>query len=596
MSEADSHFLGVESSVTGRAWVERPMSHRTALAISQRHNLPELLGRVLAARGVDIDGADAFLAPTLRELMPAAASMADLHKGAARLADAIVSGEAIGLIGDYDVDGITSSAAFTRFIGAMGGTLTVHIPNRLDEGYGPNTTTLNRFHEAGITLVVTVDCGISAHEPLDAAHALGLDVIIVDHHQAGEELPRAHAVINPNRRDDISGQGQLAAIGVSFVLLAAVRKELRQRGREVEGFDLLELLDLAALGTICDVVPLTGLNRALVAQGFKVMAQRGNIGLSALGDASRLNRKPDTHAAGFVLGPRINAAGRLGHADIALELLTTSDRSRAANISQELEVLNKQRQAIEAETFDNALAQGEAALGASADLPVLVVTGEEWHPGVLGLVAGRLKERFNTPAIAVGFARDRERPGQGSGRSIPGVDLGAAIRDALEAGHIVKGGGHAMAAGLTIERQNLGAFRAFLEDRLRDDMANDRAAGPHLSIDGALSARGASIELLEMLERAGPFGIGNPSPRFAFPAHRITYGDIAGRDHVRCTIVSADGAKLSCIAFRTIGTPLGEMLLTERDHPVHVTGRLSINDWGGKRTPQLMIDDAAVAQ
>jgi single-stranded-DNA-specific exonuclease len=594
VSAPEEYFLGVEKSVSGRAWRERPMAHRTALAISQRHGLPELLGRVLAARNVEIDDAEGFLNPTLRALMPAAAGIRDLDRGAERLADAILGGEHIGVIGDYDVDGTCSAAAMHRFVTSLGGKLTVHIPNRLDEGYGPNAATLQRFHEAGVSLVVTVDCGIAAHEPLGGARDLGMDVIVVDHHQASETLPAAHAVINPNRLDDVSGQGQLAAAGVTFVLLASVRKTLRERGHGETGLDLLELLDLVALATVCDVVPLTGLNRALVCQGLKVMARRRNVGITALGDAAGLKRRPDTHALGFVLGPRINAAGRLGHADLAFELLVTEDRSRAARIALELETLNRQRQTIEARTFDLAFAQGEAALGEGAALPVLIVSGERWHPGVLGLVAGRLKERFHVPAIALGF--DADGKGQGSGRSVAGVDLGSAVRDALEAGLLVKGGGHAMAAGLTIDKTRLGDFRAFMEERLRAQSGAVMARGPSLSIDGALSARGANFELIELLEHAGPYGIGNPHPRFVLPAHKVAYGDLAGREHVRCALVAPDGARISGIAFRALGAPLGELLLSERDRPLHLAGRLNVNDWNGSRTVQLMIDDAVLAQ
>ena len=591
------HFLDVERSVTGRAWRERLKDVRAAQAISQRYDLPDILGRVLAARQVPVDHVEPFMAPTLRDLMPGALTMCDLETGAKRLAGAITSGQRIGVIGDYDVDGLSSSALFKRFLTHVGVEPVIHIPHRLDEGYGPNVETLERFKAQGVELALTVDCGIGAHDPLARARDLGIEVIIVDHHQAGQHLPEAVAVINPNRLDDLSDQGQLCAAGVCFVLLARTHTELKSSGfyaaRSIDEPDLLQWLDLVALATICDVVPLTGLNRALATQGFKVMARRANTGLAALADAAGLRRKPDVHAAGFVLGPRINAAGRLGFAELALELLSTEDRSRASAISQELETLNKQRQAIELRTFDQAILQGEEAIGKARETPALVVTGDGWHAGVLGLVASRLKERFGRPALAVGF--DESGVGQGSGRSIPGVDLGGAIRDAVSLGHLVKGGGHAMAAGVTLERGRLGAFRAFLEERLGDEV-RQAFADSALSIDGALSAGGATIALIELLERAGPYGIGNPTPRFVFPSHRIAYADLAGQEHVRCTLMAGDKSRISAIAFRALGSPLGELLLERGGAPVHLAGRLSINDWGGKRTAQLMIDDAAPAK
>lgn len=590
------YFLDVTCSVTGQAWRNRLTDHRGAQAISQKYDLPDILGRVLAARGVAQDAVEAFLSPTLRDLMPAASTMCDLNEGAARIADAIVTGEKIGVIGDYDVDGISSSALLHRYLAQLGANFLIHIPHRLDEGYGPNENTLDRFKTEDVDLAITVDCGISAHDPMSHAKALGIEVVIVDHHQAGLELPQAHSIINPNRQDDLSNQGQLCAAGVCFVLLAKVHAHLKNIGHfnddTVAEPDLLGLLDLVALATVCDVVPLTGLNRALVRQGFKVMARRDNRGLAKLSDAAGLRRRPDVHAAGFVIGPRINAAGRLGFSEKALDLLTTADPARAAGIAQELEAFNKQRQAIELEVFDQAIAQGQKAIGEAADTPLLIVTGEGWHPGVLGLVAGRLKERFGRPAIAVGF--EPGGTGQGSGRSIPGVDLGGAIRDAVTLEHLIKGGGHPMAAGITLDKSKLGDFRAFMEERLLE--ATDAAiSSARLDIDGAMSAGGATIELIELLDRAGPFGMGNPTPRFVFPGHRIAYSDLAGQEHVRCTLVGPENKRLGGIAFRVLGAPLGELLLSSGEQPVHVAGRLSINDWGGKRTAQLMIDDAVVA-
>ncbi len=552
-------------SLSGRSWQPRLVDDRLALAIAQKHALPEVLGRVLAGRGIALDEASRHLNPTIRELMPATLELRDLDRGAERLAAAIRGAEHIGLIGDYDVDGITSVALVIRFLKAVGSGADVHIPDRITEGYGPSRLAVESLKAKGVKLLVTLDCGVMAHDPLLLAGELGMDTVIVDHHQASAELPRADAVINPNRQDDVSGLGYLSAVGVAFALVAATNRILRSGGWYGETRpepDLLGLLDLVALGSVCDVVPLVGLNRAYVTQGLKVMAGRGRIGLAALADVSRLKRAPDTYALGYLLGPRLNAAGRIGHAMRALELLLAEDRGSAMAIAMELEKLNRERQEIELRIVDQAVRQAEAAAGQEGLATALVVAGEGWHPGVLGLVAARLKERFHLPSIALGFTKGSDEA-SGSGRSIAGVDLGSAIRAAMEADIIERGGGHAMAAGLTVQRHRLGALRAFLEDRLGDAV---RAARRDISvsIDGALSARAATLPLVELLERAGPFGAGNPSPVFAFPAHRIDYADGAGADHVRCSLVSDDGARLKAIAFRAMTAPLGERLLSER--------------------------------
>ena len=443
-------------------------------------------------------------------------------------------------------------------------------------------------------LLITVDCGVMAHDPLLLAADLGLDTVIVDHHQAPEVLPQALAIINPNRQDDVSGLGFMSAAGVTMALVAVANRLLRQAGwygSERPEPDLLHFLDLVALGTVCDVVPLLGLNRAYVVQGLKVLGNRQHVGLAALADSARLKRRPDTHALGYLLGPRLNAAGRVGHAVTALKLLLSDDRGEAVALAGELERLNRERQEIELKVIDVAMAEAEAALGKEARTPVIVVAGEGWHPGILGLVASRLKERFALPSFALGFARSGACAA-GSGRSIAGVDMGSAVRLAAEQGLIEKGGGHAMAAGLTVARDKLGALRAFLERHFADPVARARLRNV-VEIDGAVSARGASFELVDMLERAGPYGTGNPSPVFAFPAHRVVYADGAGTDHVRCAILGGDGARLKAIAFRSLGTPMGEVLLSERQAPLHVAGRLVVDDWNGSRQVQLMIDDVA---
>jgi len=586
-------FLNVERSATGRRWEARLDDTRMADAISQRHELPDILGRVLAARGVDVDEADAFLTPTLRRLMPQPSALRDMEKGAARLADAVMHGEKIGVISDYDVDGVSSAALLLRFLRTVGHDATVHIPDRLTEGYGPSAKAVTSLKEQGAQILVTLDCGVMAHDPLAHAAELGLTAIIVDHHLAGETLPEAHAVINPNRQDDISGFGYLCAAGVVMILIATINKTLRARGwygAERPEPNMLQWLELVALATVCDVVPLKGLNRAYVTQGLKIMARRENAGLAALADVARLKRPPDCHALGFLLGPRLNAAGRIGNAALALKLLTTGDPGEAMGIAQQLETLNRERQAIEMAVVDQALRQAEAAMGTERRPRVLVVSSKGWHPGVVGLAAARLKERLGLPSFVLAEDKEGKFAG-GSGRSITGVDLGSAVRAAYESGVIAKGGGHAMAAGLTVEAARLGELRAFLEEKLSAQV--EAVVNRGLVIDGALSVGGATLELIELLEQAGPFGSGHPAPVFAFPAHRVAYASKAGNDHISCTLVSGDGQRIKAIAFRALGTDMGELLLAERSFPLHVAGRLSIDDWGSSRVPCLQIEDVA---
>ncbi len=587
------NFLKVDCSASGRRWVARLQDERLAEAISQRHELPEILGRVMAARGVALDEAEAFLNPTIRTLMPQPSALKDMEKGAQYLANAIMAKTSIGIISDYDVDGVSSAAIFKLFLRAVGSDAIVHVPDRLTEGYGPSEHAVKLLREQGCALLLTLDCGVLAHDPLAHAAELGFTTIIVDHHQAGEILPEAYAVINPNRQDDVSGFGYLCAAGVVMILIATVNKLLRAQGWYSETRpepNMLQWLELVALATVCDVVPLKGLNRAYVTQGLKIMARRENLGLSILADIARLKRSPDVYALGFVLGPRLNAAGRVGHADMALELLTTRDKGRANQLAQELELLNRQRQAIELRVVDAAAIQAEASLGKERRGSVLVVANEGWHPGVAGLAAARLKERYQLPSFVLA-SNAKTGLARGSGRSIMGVDIGAAIRAAFEAGIIVKGGGHAMAAGLTVEISKLADFRSFMEEKLAGAVSG--AAENVLPIDGALSASGATLELIELLEQAGPYGAAHPSPMFAFPAHRVIYADPAGSDHIRCTLASADGAKIKAIAFRAMGTEMGELLLTERKLPLHFAGRLSIDEWGAKRVPSIQIEDVA---
>ena len=586
-------FLNVARSAKGQRWQARLEETRTAEAISQRLELPEILGRVMAARGVQLDEAEAFLNPTLRGLMPPPSVVRDLEKGAARFASAIMTHERIGIISDYDVDGVSSAAIMLRFLQSVGSTAAVHIPDRISEGYGPSQMAVSKLAEQGTQLLLTLDCGVLSHDPLAHAADLGLEAIIVDHHQAGVDLPQAHAVINPNRQDDTSGLGYLCAAGVVMMLIAATNKVLRARGHYSEQSpepNMLQWLDLVALATICDVVPLKGLNRAYVIQGLKIMARRDNLGLAALADVAGLKRRPDVYALGFMLGPRLNAAGRIGHADEALALLMEPHKGEAHNQARVLDDMNRQRQTIEMRVVEDAKAQAEAAMGKERKPSVIVTASEGWHPGVVGLAAARLKETYRVPSFALAVNKHTGLA-TGSGRSISGVDLGSAVRLALEQGLITKGGGHAMAAGLTLKTDGLAALRQFFDEALAASVEASR--NDALMVDGALTATAATLDLIELLEQAGPYGSAHPSPMFVFPAHRVVYADAAGADHIRCTLASSDGTRIKAIAFRAMGTDMGELLLSERSFPLHIAGRLVADEWGAKRVPSVQIEDVA---
>ncbi len=586
-------FLNIEKSIRGDRWVARLQNTRMGEAISQQHDLPDILGRVLAARGVSTETAESFLNPTLRTLMPPPSALIEMNLGASRFAEAVINRESIGFITDYDVDGVSSGALLLKFLRAIGRDARVHIPDRLTEGYGPSINAVSDMQKAGVQVLMTLDCGVLSHDPLAHAADLGLTTIIIDHHLAGTDLPKAHAVINPNRQDDTSGLGYLCAAGVVMMFIAAVNKHLRELGfysaNNAEP-NLLQWLELVALATVCDVVPLTGLNRAYVTQGLKVMARRSNAGLAALADVSGVKSRPDVYALAFVLGPRINAAGRVGHASEALALLMATDRGEAMAKAQALDQLNRKRQVIEARMVDDAVMQAEASLGHEHKAKVIITNSEQWHPGVVGLAAARLKERLRLPSFALS-ANPKTGLATGSGRSVAGINIGNAVRKALEAGIIEKGGGHAMAAGLTVRLDKLAEFREFMDAMFSADaeLMDDDV----LEIDGALTAGSATLDLIELLEQAGPYGSGNPPPVFVFPSHRVIYADLAGTDHVRCTLVSSDGTKIKAIAFRAASTALGETLLSERSFPLHVAGRLVADEWGKNRVPSVHIMDAA---
>lgn len=592
------HFLGVDRSLTGRSWVSRLSDDRAAMAIAQREGLPEIVARVLAGRGIAPEDVASYLSPSLKSLLPDPSVLVDMDKAAKRVASAIMAGEKIAVFGDYDVDGATSSAVLQRFFHSVGSDLRIYIPDRIREGYGPNAPALMTLRDEGYRLVITVDCGTMAHRVLGVAADAGVEIVVIDHHQAEPALPPAFALVNPNRLDDESGLGTLAAVGVAFLFIVAINRQLREGGwySTRKEPDLLALLDLVALGTVCDVVPLVGLNRAFVAQGLRIMARRGNIGLAALGDVSRLDGKPGAYHLGFLLGPRVNAGGRVGRSDLGARLLTTGDKSEAEAIAMELDVLNKERQAIEADVLNLALEkldllQENKRLNTAP--PLVVVSGKDWHPGVIGIVAARLKEKYDRPSIVIAF--DKKGEGKGSGRSIQGVDLGRAVTAALEAGHLVNGGGHAMAAGLTIREDKLDDFTAFLTARIADEVSGATESRA-LRLDGALAARGANRDLYEMLDKAGPYGSGNPEPRFAVPSMRVSFADIVGKGHVRCTLTGEDGSRLKAIAFRAADTALGKALLDRGTGPVHVAGRLKADDWQGRRGVQLTIEDAVATR
>ena len=591
-------FLGVENSATGRAWRDRldERGAARALAIAQRHEIPELLARILAGRNVEADAVDAFLDPTIKRAMPDPNVLTAMPEAATRIADAVTRGESIAIFGDYDVDGATSAAVLARFLRHGGVEPIIHIPDRLFEGYGPNVEAVRALAARGATLLVTVDCGTTSIEPLSEAKALGMDVVVIDHHQADEALPPALAIVNPNRRDDLSGLGYLAAVGLVFMTVVAVNRELRARGFWTDARpepDLLSFLDDVALGTVADVVPLIGLNRAFVAKGLLVLRRREQPGLVSLMDVARLSGPPEAWHLGFLLGPRINAGGRIGQADLGVRLLLETDPIEAAKMAAELDRLNRERQAIEQETLAQAEAEAMAALGIEEKGAVVITAAEGWHPGVVGLVAARLKEKFGRPAFAI--ALEPGGIGTGSGRSIAGVDIGRAVRRAVAEGLLVKGGGHAMAAGVTLRKGALAQLRAFLEAALSADVATARRLSG-LMIDGAVSAAGANLDLVAMIERAGPFGSGNPEPVIALPAHTVTYAEEVGQAHMRVRFKSADGAAVNAIAFRAAGQKLGTALLNSRGRQVHAVGSFVIDRWQGEERVQFRLTDIAPAE
>jgi len=587
--------LGVTTSLSGKAWRWRGGNMELGDSdFGQAHGLDRtILDQLLLTRGVAEDDLERHARPTMRAFLPDPSAFRDMDTAAERLAQCVMTGEQVTIYGDYDVDGATSAALLVDLLRQLGHEAGYYIPDRLLEGYGPSGEALVKLAESGSRLIVTVDCGAMAHEALGMARDAGVDVIVVDHHKCSPDLPPATALVNPNRLDESdlgAAHGHLAAVGVAFLLGIALVRTLRAKGwfaHRAEP-DLMGLLDLVALGTVADVAALHGLNRAFVAQGLKVLARRERTGMAALMDASRLTRAPQASDLGFALGPRINAGGRIGESTLGVRLLTTSDPDEARDIAAQLSQLNEERRAIEGEVQEAA----EAQLAGQHNMAVQVISGHGWHPGVIGIVAGRIKEKTGKPAVVIALD---ETQGKGSGRSISGVDLGAAIIAAREAGLLVAGGGHAMAAGLTIDPARLADFAEFLDTRLARDV--DRArAGQAMLLDLALAPGGLTPELVETLEAAGPYGVGWPAPRVAVGPVRIVKADIVGKDHVRLIVSGMDGRSFKAIAFRAAETELGQTLLhRSAGRRFHLAGRARIDDWGNRPAAELQLEDAAFA-
>lgn len=628
-------ILGVTQSALGQRWQLRSTDERLVLAMQQQAGIPDILARIAAGRGITLDSLASYLNPSLRELLPDPAHLKDMDKAVARLVTAVQQNETIGIFGDYDVDGATSSALLSRYFAAINIKAEIYIPDRQQEGYGPNIGGFRALKAKGCKLIITVDCGAVAYEPLKQAAEEGIDIIVLDHHAGAAELPKAVAIVNPNRLDETSPCGHLAAVGVCFLTLVALNRALREanfftsptgRGRnsnavsnlispssrggdqgEGEVFspppdlppqgggtsrqepNLLDSLDLVALGTVCDVVPLRGINRAFVTQGLKILQRRSNPGLNALSMQARIDAAVAPYHLGFILGPRINAGGRVGRAHLGSELLLGEDEEQLQNIAEELGRYNEERKAIEE------MVQEEAVLLAErqANRAIIMVGKEGWHPGVIGIVAGRLKERFERPAAVFSLENGIAKA---SARSVSGVDFGAAVIAARESGLLLAGGGHAMAAGFSVTADRLDELHAFLESRLEQSVA-DYFRDRHLSIDGVISANGATLELAHQLDMAAPYGAGNSSPRLVIASAKIVDAKWAADKHLMLWVVDSGGKgrRLRATAFRAKDAPLGNFLLSANNRPIHLAGTLKKDFWQGEERVSFNIDDAAFA-
>lgn len=579
-------YLGVESSLTGRRWVgPGPEVARLAETLVQRTALPHALCHVLARLGVEPDDATAYLEPTLRALLPDPRSLKDMERAAARFLKAVHGRERIAIFADYDVDGGASGALLVDWLRQMGRPATLYVPDRIDEGYGPNVPAM-RALAVKHDLIICVDCGTLSHEPVAAAQGMA-DVVVLDHHLGGETLPQAYAVVNPNRQDEDGSLAHLCAATVVFLMLVEAGRQLREAG--AQGPDLMSALDLVALATVADVAPLKGVNRALVHQGLKIMARRARPGLVALSDVAKLERAPSAYHLGYVLGPRVNAGGRIGKADLGARLLATDSLPEAQAMAERLDQLNTERREIEAAVREAAKAQAETR---GLDAPLVWAAGEGWHPGVVGIVAARLKEQTGRPAVVIGLDGD---DGKGSGRSVPGVDLGAAIQRLATEGWLVKGGGHKMAAGLSVDRDKIEPAMARLSELLAKQGAGQGSGAVDLRLDGTLMPGAATVELVEHLECAGPFGAAVSGPRFALPDMQIRYARRIGTGHLKLTVSDGMGPSLDAILFSAFDGPLGPALEDHKGARFHLAGKLDINFWQGRTSVQLRLDDAAPA-
>lgn len=592
MAELSQPLFGVRRSLGGRAWRLKPADDAVTRAIARQTGASDSLARLLAARGLTADTAPQFLAPKLRDSFPDPSSLKGMDEAASRIWNAVEAGESIALFADYDVDGATSAAQLGGWLREMGAEPLIYVPDRIEEGYGPNAPALQSLKDQGARLVITLDCGAASVGPLKAAEKMGLPVVVIDHHLMEGETPPVDALVNPNQPGDMSGCGHLAAAGVAFVLLAALNREGRKRGafKTRKEPDLLGFADLAALGTICDVVSLTGVNRAIVTQGLKVMSGWHRPGLNALAAAAGVTGAATTYHAGFLLGPRINAGGRVGQSDLGARLMMTQNPDEAAQIAQTLDALNTERRAIEADVLDGALSQILEHPPAE-DTPVVIAAGDHWHPGVIGIAAGRLKERFNRPAIVIGI--DPETGiAKGSGRSVSGVNLGAAVAAAREAGILQAGGGHAMACGLTMDAKRIDELRAYLTEALTEAWIEAEDARTY-HVDAIVSPSAVNFDFCAALSAAEPYGAGNPEPRFAFSNLRRSYAQRVGSDHVRFTFEAPGGGRLTGISFRSADNPIGQALLHGEEAGWHVAGKLKAEDNKYGRKAELHLEDLA---
>jgi single-stranded-DNA-specific exonuclease len=592
---SEALFLSVTSSLQNRKWISRASREHLGVAerLMREHDVPAHLAQVLATRGVLPEELDDALMPSIKKLMPDPSTLTDMDRLIARLARAIYNNEKIALFGDYDVDGAASVALMLRYLRTLGLDPLHHIPDRLTEGYGPNAAALEKFKSQGASLVVTLDCGTTSFEAFAQGKALGLDILVVDHHLADEKLPATEGLVNPNRQDDISGLGYLCAAGVTFMVLVALARELRKTGffKSRPEPDLMALIDLVALATIADIVPLIKLNRAFVQRGLERIRARENIGLRALADVARLSGPADTYHLGFLLGPRINAGGRIGDAGLGTRLLVTEDEADAMQIAQTLDRLNQERQIIEQAALEQAREQAEALLQKNPEMSVLIVSDKSWHPGVVGLIASRLKEQFNRPVFAIAFD---ENKGTGSGRSLTGVDLGRAVRFAVAEGILIKGGGHAMAAGITLQENQIEAFSNFMEKQLGEDVHKARAERS-LKLDGMLLSASLTTELVGSLQKAGPFGSNAPEPLFAFADMKLLYVDVVAEKHLRLSLQTDSGERVKAMAFRAAGSAFGDALQKARGQKVHLAANLSLDNWQGRQSVTLRVVDVALA-